>query len=456
MNSTTENEKGVMQLRTVDLIRKKRDGGELSAEELRFLIEGYCRGDIPDYQMAAWAMAVYFRGMSPAETADLTLIMAESGDRMDLGAIGGIKVDKHSTGGVGDKTTIALAPLVAAAGVPVAKMSGRGLGHTGGTIDKLESIPGFRVEMAADRFIDQVNQHGIAVISQSGNITPADKKLYSLRDVTATVNSIPLIASSVMSKKIASGADGIVLDVKMGGGAFMKTWEEAAQLAQAMVDIGLRVGRETVALITGMDEPLGYAVGNALEVREAIDLLKGDGPADLKELCLALGAQMLVLGGRASTAEQARTALEELIASGKALKKLKEFIAAQGANPTIVDRPELLPRARWQIAVKAQASGYVTRIAAEEIGLAAMRLGAGRATKDSGIDLSVGVILRKKIGDAVAEGDLLAELHAGEAGAERLEPIQRQVREAFEIGADAVMPPRLIHALVDRKGIHRL
>ena len=376
-------------MRTVDIIQRKRDGMELSNEEIASLITGFTDGSIPDYQMAAWAMAVYFQGMTASETAQLTLEMARSGEQMDLSDIPGIKVDKHSTGGVGDTTTLILAPLLAAAGVPVAKMSGRGLGHTGGTIDKLEAIKGFQTERTRDQFIEQVNRVGVAVIGQSGNITPADKKLYGLRDVTATVSSIPLIASSVMSKKIASGADAIVLDVKMGGGAFMKTLDDAIALAKAMVAIGTEVGRETVALITGMEQPLGTAVGNALEVREAIEALRGHGSPRLLEVTLTLGSHMMLLGRKASTLDEARALLEERIANGDALRKFKELIMAQGGTPEVVDDVTLLPTASLTIPVLADKDGYVAAIGAEEIGLAAMIVGAGRATKDSVIDLAV-------------------------------------------------------------------
>lgn len=441
-------------MRTVDLIQKKRDGGELNRGELEHLIQGYTRGDIPDYQMAAWAMAVFFRGMSPRETADLTLEMAASGESVDLSPIGGVKIDKHSTGGVGDTVTLVLAPLVAAAGVPVAKMSGRGLGHTGGTIDKLEAIPGFSVEITKEQFMDQVNRHGIAVISQSGNIAPADKMLYGLRDVTATVNSIPLIASSIMSKKIASGADAIVLDVKTGSGAFMKKLEDSVLLAETMVGIGAQVGRETVAVITDMEEPLGTAVGNALEVRLAVETLQGKGPADLTKLCLELGSQMLVLGGKAAAAEEAKAELSHLLRSGAALAKFKEFVAAQGGNARIGDDPGVLAISPRRIPVRADSSGYVGRIAAEEIGVAAMELGAGRETKDSVIDLTVGIELRRKVGDPVAAGDELAILYAKEdAAAEEVDRIARRVKEAYAIAAVLVPGRKLIHAVVTAKGV---
>jgi len=434
-------------VRMVDLIAKKRDGKELTRQEIDFIVEEYTRGGIPDYQMSAWAMAVFFRGMTPAETAHLTMAMARSGDTVDLSRIRGVKVDKHSTGGVGDKTTLVVAPLVAAAGVPVAKMSGRGLGHTGGTIDKLESIPGFAAELSPDAFVEQVNRIGIAVVGQTGNLTPADKKLYSLRDVTATVNSVPLIASSVMSKKIAAGADAIVLDVKAGSGAFMKTVGEAWKLASAMVDIGRSVGRRTVAVISNMDQPLGLAVGNALEVREAVDALRGEGPEDLTRLALTLGAHMVVLGGKAGSFKEGYEMLEKILKSGKALEKFRQFVAAQGGNPDVADRPaELLPKAPYRITVPSPADGFVHGIQAEEIGLAAMTLGAGRATKESSIDPAVGIVLAKKIGDPVRRGEILAILHAGR---EDVTDIRQRVERAFDIRPERRKKPRLIHGVVE-------
>lgn len=400
-------------MRMYDVILKKRRGQKLSAAEIQFFVNGYTSGEIPDYQAAALAMAVFFQGLEPEETADLTMAMARSGDQNDLSSIPGIKVDKHSTGGVGDKTTLVLGPLVAAAGVPVAKMSGRGLGHTGGTIDKLEAIPGFQAALDNRRFLEQVNRVKLAVVAQTGHLAPADKKLYALRDVTATVDSIPLIAASVMSKKIAAGADAIVLDVKVGSGAFMKNIEDAFSLARTMVDIGSQVGRETVAMVTDMDQPLGYAVGNALEVKEAIDTLKGHGPGDVRELCLELASEMIMLAGIENERDTARGRLEQIIDSGLALDKLKDFIQAQGGNPEAVNKPELLPTAPVVYPVTATHSeGYVSSIQAEQIGLAAMLLGAGRATKEDAIDLSVGVVLRKKIGDRVSAGEILAEIHA--------------------------------------------
>lgn len=403
-----------------DIIEKKRDGYPLSEREIKFFIDGYTNGKIPDYQVSALLMAIYFQGMSDEESAHLTLAMAKSGTMLDLSEIKGIKVDKHSTGGVGDKTTLCLIPLVASVGVPIPKMSGRGLGHTGGTIDKLESIEGFHIELSEADFIQQVNEYGLAIIGQTENLAPADKLLYSLRDVTATVNSIPLIASSIMSKKIASGADAIVLDVKTGDGAFMKSVDDAKALAKAMVSIGHGVGRKTTAIISNMDQPLGFAIGNALEVREAIDTLKGKGPKDLTELCLTLGSQMIVLAKRAKSVDEAYQMLTVQLESGQALKTFKQFIRAQGGDPTVADDPDLLPKADYQIDVTSQKDGYVTNIVAQALGEAALALGAGRDTKDSVIDLSVGIVLHKKIGDSVKKGDVLATIHANDASVERI------------------------------------
>lgn len=442
-------------MRAVDLIRKKRDGHELSGDELGFLIRGYSEGTIPDYQMAAWAMAVYYQGMNARETADLTMHMAASGDRIDLSSIHGIKVDKHSTGGVGDKTTIVLGPLVASAGVPVAKMSGRGLGHTGGTIDKLEAISGFSVELSQEQFFSQVNEIGIAVVGQSGNMTPADKKLYGLRDVTATVDSIPLIASSVMSKKIAAGADAIVLDVKTGSGAFMKTLEDSIRLAKAMVDIGTQVGRSTIAVISDMDQPLGLGIGNALEVKEAIATLRGEGPEDLAEVCLILASHMLMLGGKAGSEEEARALLQAKLDSGEALNRLKEMVEAQGGKAEQIDHADQLPTAELLVEVKADKAGYVESIQAEEIGIAAMLLGAGRETKDSVIDLAAGLVLNKKIGDYVAAGETIAVLHLNRTHEGRLEEAASKVLEAYGITESKVPRRPLVFALVTPEGIKR-
>lgn len=399
-------------MRMVDLIEKKRDGLELSTEEIQFIVTDYTKGNIADYQMSAFLMAVYFQNMTDRERADLTLAMAASGDQIDLSAIDGIKVDKHSTGGVGDTTTLVLGPLVAACGVPVAKMSGRGLGHTGGTIDKLEAIEGFHIELSTEEFIKQVNDIKVAVIGQSGNLTPADKKLYALRDVTATVNSIPLIASSIMSKKIAAGADAIVLDVKTGEGAFMKTEEDAKELAHAMVGIGNATGRKTMAIISDMGQPLGLAIGNALEVKEAIETLQGNGPEDLTELCLVLGSQMVVVGGKADTLEEAREMLLKVIENGEALKVFKQFIESQGGNPAVVDDVNLLPQAAFKTEVPSKTEGYISNMVADDIGTAAMLLGAGRATKESEIDLAVGLVLHKKVGDFVKSGESIATVYS--------------------------------------------
>ncbi|MCY7689776.1 MULTISPECIES: pyrimidine-nucleoside phosphorylase [Bacillus] len=431
-------------MRMVDIIAKKRDGKELSSEEISFFVKGYTDGTIPDYQASALAMAIFFQDMTDQERADLTLAMANSGDTIDLSAIEGIKVDKHSTGGVGDTTTLVLAPLVAALDVPVAKMSGRGLGHTGGTVDKLEAVKGFHVEITKDEFIELVNRHKVAVIGQSGNLTPADKKLYALRDVTGTVNSIPLIASSIMSKKIAAGADAIVLDVKTGAGAFMKTPEDSEKLAKAMVRIGNNVGRQTMAVISDMSQPLGLAIGNSLEVKEAIDTLKGEGPEDLNELVLTLGSQMVVLAKKAETLDEAREKLIEVMKNGKALEKFKEFLENQGGDGSIVDQPEKLPQAPYQIEVPAKESGVIAEIVADEIGVAAMILGAGRATKEDDIDLSVGIMLNKKVGDRVEKGESLVTLHANrEDVANVMEKIYDNIRIADH--ADA---PTLIHSVI--------
>ncbi|WP_217560988.1 pyrimidine-nucleoside phosphorylase [Paenibacillus sp. GbtcB18] len=431
-------------MRMVDLIAKKRDGKELTTEEINFIIEGYTKGDIPDYQVSSLAMAIYFKDMTARERADLTMAIVNSGETIDLSAIEGIKVDKHSTGGVGDTTTLVLAPLVAALDIPVAKMSGRGLGHTGGTIDKLEAIEGFHVEISKDEFVNLVNEHKIAVIGQTGNLTPADKKLYALRDVTATVDSIALIASSIMSKKIAAGSDAIVLDVKTGAGAFMKTPEDAKELAHAMVSIGNNVGRKTMAVISDMSQPLGAAIGNALEVREAIDTLRGQGPKDLEDLCLALGRQMVFLANKASSLEEAEEKLKEVIRNGKALEKFKEFIANQGGDASVVDDPEKLPKAKFLIEVPAREDGVVAEIVADEIGTAAMLLGAGRATKESEIDLAVGLMLNKKIGESVKAGESLVTIHANR---DNVEDVIRMIYDNIRI-ADHAEAPVLIHDIV--------
>ncbi|MGM1047516.1 MAG: pyrimidine-nucleoside phosphorylase [Bacillota bacterium] len=431
-------------MRMVDLIAKKRDGKELTTEEINFFIDGYTKGEIPDYQVSAMGMAIFFKDMTDRERADLTMAMVNSGETIDLSAIEGIKVDKHSTGGVGDTTTLVLAPLVAALDIPVAKMSGRGLGHTGGTIDKLESIEGFHVEISKDEFVNLVNKHKIAVIGQTGNLTPADKKLYALRDVTATVDSIPLIASSIMSKKIAAGSDAIVLDVKTGAGAFMKTVEDARELAHAMVSIGNNVGRKTMAVISDMSQPLGVAIGNSLEVQEAIDTLRGEGPKDLEELCLALGRQMVFLANKAESLEEAEEKLKEVMRNGKALEKFKEFIANQGGDASVVDNPEKLPQAKYKIDLPALEDGMVAELVADEIGTAAMLLGAGRATKESEIDLAVGLMLNKKIGDTVKKGDSLVTIHANR---ENVDDVKEKLYANIRI-SDHAEAPVLVHDIV--------
>ncbi|MED5101432.1 pyrimidine-nucleoside phosphorylase [Niallia circulans] len=434
-----------MAFRMVDLIEKKRNGLELSKEEISFIIKGYTDGTIPDYQMSAFSMAVFFQDMTAAERAELTMAMVHSGDVIDLSAIEGIKVDKHSTGGVGDTTTLVLGPLVASVGVPVAKMSGRGLGHTGGTIDKLESVKGFHVEIEKEEFIDLVNKNKLAVIGQSGNLTPADKKLYALRDVTATVNSIPLIASSIMSKKIAAGADAICLDVKTGAGAFMKTLDASRELAEAMVQIGNNVGRKTMAVISDMSQPLGYAIGNALEVKEAIDTLKGHGPEDLTELCLTLGSHMVYLAGKAESTDRAREMLQEVIDNGKALETFKIFLSSQGGDASVVDQTDLLPKAKFITELPAKESGYVAEITADSIGTAAMLLGAGRATKDSEIDLAVGLVLRKKIGDKVEAGESLVTIYSN---TEEIDDVIKKLDENIKLSPNEVKAPTLIYEII--------
>ncbi|WP_406621144.1 pyrimidine-nucleoside phosphorylase [Bacillus atrophaeus] len=431
-------------MRMVDIIIKKQNGKELTSEEIQFFVNGYTDGSIPDYQASALAMAIFFQDMTDRERADLTMAMVNSGETIDLSAIEGIKVDKHSTGGVGDTTTLVLAPLVAALDVPVAKMSGRGLGHTGGTIDKLEAIEGFHVELSKQDFINLVNRDKVAVIGQSGNLTPADKKLYALRDVTGTVNSIPLISSSIMSKKIAAGADAIVLDVKTGAGAFMKTDEDAVNLAKAMVRIGNNVGRQTMAVISDMSQPLGLAIGNALEVKEAIDTLKGEGPEDLNELVLTLGSQMVVLAKKAATLDEAREKLIEVMKNGKALEKFKDFLKNQGGDSSVVDDPSKLPQAAYKIDVPAKEAGVVSEIVADEIGVAAMLLGAGRATKEDEIDLAVGIMLRKKVGDKVEKGEALVTLYANR---ENVDQVTEKIYENIRI-SEKGEAPKLIHTLI--------
>lgn len=421
-------------MRAVDIIHKKREGKELSEAELRFLVSGYVSGEIPDYQMSAFLMSVCFQGMTERETAELTLFMADSGDRIDLSPIEGIKVDKHSTGGVGDKTTLIVLPLAAACGVTAAKMSGRGLGHTGGTIDKLESIPGFQTELSRERFFEIVGHCGLSVIGQSGNICPADKKIYALRDVTATVESIPLIASSIMSKKIAAGADKILLDVKTGSGAFMKSREDAEALAAEMVKIGNSVNRQTVALITDMAKPLGHNVGNALEIIEVCETLQGRGPEDLTELCLELAGQMIALAGKAADAESGKKLAAAALQNGSAFEKLKEMTAAQGGDVSYLTDTGKFQLAETRTPVYAEQEGYITAVDAQKCGIAAMLLGAGRENKESAIDHGAGIVIRRGKGAYVQKGDVLAELYGGSA--EKCESAKALYLSALRVGED--------------------
>lgn len=432
-------------MRMYDIIHKKREGGQLTREELRFFVQGFTRGEIPDYQASALLMAIFFRGMTRRETGDLTLEMAGSGDRVDLSALPGVKVDKHSTGGVGDKTSLIIGPIAAACGVTIAKMSGRGLGHTGGTVDKLESIPGLRTDIPRQEFFDIVKRTGLSIIGQSGNLCPADKKLYALRDVTATVESQPLIASSIMSKKIAAGADAILLDVKVGSGAFMKTLEDSRALAREMVRIGSQVGRQTVALITDMDMPLGRKIGNALEVQEAVEVLSGKGDHRLRSLCLELSANMVYLGRQAETMEEARAKAVEAVRSGGALEKLRRMVEAQGGDPSYITNPEKFTISPACVEIAAPQAGYITRLDAEGCGLAAVELGAGRETKESPIDFGAGIVLLKNKGDRVEQGQPIARLYAqSEALCRRGE---ERFFQALEVGPQA---PQTGPMIVDR------
>lgn len=432
-------------MRMYDIILKKRNGEELTTEEIKHFINGYTEGSIPDYQAAALLMAIYYKGMNKRETADLTMAMVNSGETVDLSAIEGVKVDKHSTGGVGDKVSLIVIPLVASLGIPVAKMSGRGLGHTGGTIDKLEAISGFRTELTRDEFINNVNKYKMAIAGQSGNLVPADKKLYALRDVTATVDSIPLIASSIMSKKIASGADCIVLDVKVGSGAFMKSVEGAAELARTMVEIGKSLNRKTIAVVTDMNQPLGHEVGNSNEIMEAIDVLRGKGSEDETEVALTIASYMAILGGAFEDFDKAYSALKEIIKSGKAIEKLKLLIQIQGGDPEIVDNPDRLPKAKYHIEVKAEKDGYVSSINAESIGISAMHLGAGRKTKEDRIDFSAGISLKKKVGDKVQKGDTLCILHTN---LESVDEAERIALEAYSIGDKQVKIDKYVYEVI--------
>ena len=433
-------------MRMYDLIMKKRNGGTLSRDEIFFMIEGYTKGNIPDYQMSAMMMAIYFNGMNEKETAALTMAMAESGDQLDLSGIQGIKVDKHSTGGVGDKTSLALTPMVSACGVKIAKMSGRGLGHTGGTIDKLESFQGFSTSLSEEAFIDQVNRIGISIIGQTKNLAPADKKLYALRDVTATVDNMSLIASSIMSKKLAAGADAIVLDVKTGSGAFMKEEADAMLLAGEMMTIGKNAGRKMMAVISDMDQPLGNAVGNALEVKEAIETLKGHGPADFTELCMTLGSCMLMVAEIAENEQQAREMLKEAVDSEKALDKLAELVEAQGGDKRMVYETDLLPKASSITPLLSEKDGYVEKIQCDEVGICSLILGGGRETKESAIDLSVGIVLTKKVGSHVKAGEPLAYIHSNEE-TKRL-ACEERLRKAFHIGDKVKKEGAIIHQIL--------
>ena len=438
-------------MRFCDLIIKKKNGLKLSEKEIDYTIRAFDEGEIPDYQMSAMLMAIYFQGMDINEIKYLTMAMVNSGKTIDLSSIPGIKVDKHSTGGVGDTTTLALAPMVAAAGVPVAKMSGRGLGHTGGTIDKLESIEGFKTELSLNKFIDIVKKVGASIISPTSDLAPADKKLYALRDVTGTIDSIPLIVSSIMSKKLAAGADAIVLDVTTGSGAFMKEHKDAFKLGKIMVDIGLELGRETVAVVSNMDEPLGFAIGNSLEVKEAIEVLKNRGPEDLRDLCLVLGAHMLKLGGVTRNYEEGKKRLEKILKEGTAFDKFKEMVTAQGGNPEVIDNPKLLPLAKHCTQIKADLSGYIQKIDSRLIGESAMLLGAGREKKESEIDLSVGIILKKKVGNKVNINEDLAEVYYNDS--EKLKEARKKLLSSFVIGNKKPQKLLLILATISKEGV---
>lgn len=433
-------------MRMYDLIMKKRNGHSLKKEEIDFMIKEYTEGNIPDYQMSAMMMAIYFVGMTDEETLHLTMAMAHSGDMLDLSMINGLKVDKHSTGGVGDKTSLALTPMVAACGLNVAKMSGRGLGHTGGTIDKLESFEGFRTDISTEEFVKNVNEIGISIMGQTKTLAPADKKLYALRDVTATVDNMSLIASSIMSKKLAAGSDAIILDVKTGSGAFMKEKEDAVSLAKAMVKIGKMAGRNTIAIISDMDQPLGFAVGNALEVKEAIDTLKGEGPKDFTKLCYTLGAHMLIAGNIAKDYFEAEKMLIEAVQSGKALNKFVEFIAAQGGNTEQIYNPELLPKATLSMDVYLEEEGYVDKIICDEVGVCSLILGGGRENKESEIDLSVGIILHKKVGDYVTKDSAIATLYANSE--KKMKEANERLRNAYSVSKEKISERELIQGII--------
>ena len=443
-------QKGGGSMRMYDIIMKKRNGLALTKEEINFMVEGYTKGEIPDYQMSALMMAIYFKGMTEEETFALTMAMAYSGDIIDLSKIEGLKADKHSTGGVGDKTSLVLGPMVAACKVPIAKMAGRGLGHTGGTIDKLESFPGFSTSFTNQEFIDYVNQIGIAIIGQTADLAPADRKLYALRDVTATVDQLSLIASSIMSKKLAAGADVIVLDVKTGSGAFMKREDDAVALAREMVKIGTSAGKETVAIISDMNQPLGYAVGNALEVKEAIDTLNGEGSKELLELCLTLGSYMVAYTKHASSVEEAREMLLKTIEDKSALKKLAELVKMQGGDERAVYDTTMLPKASIIMEIKAEADGFIEKIETEEIGIVSAILGGGRETKESKIDLSVGVVMHKKISDAVKEGESIATMYGNDL--EKLQQAKEKFLSAITFSKTPVPKGRFIKWIITSSG----
>ena len=432
-------------MRMVDIIDTKRNGGTLSDEQLQFFVDGVVDGSIPDYQTSALLMAIYFRGMTSAEQTSLTMRMMHSGERLDLSRIPGVKVDKHSTGGVGDKVSLPLVAMVAATGIPVPMISGRGLGHTGGTLDKLEAIPGFKVELSEQEFIDQVAKEKLAIVGATGEVAPADKKIYGLRDVTDTVDSIPLIASSIMSKKIASGTDALVIDVKTGAGAFMKTLDQSRALAHALVDIGKQAGLQCMAVISDMNQPLGNKIGNALEIEESIDVLKGKGPADLTELVLTLGSYMVVMGGKAKTPEEARRLLEQTITDGTAYDRFKAMVIAQGGDPRVVDDYQVMPQAKYQIPYPAKRDGVVTKLAADEIGTASMLLGGGRQKADDELDYSVGIELHHKLGDTVKAGEPLLTIYSNR---QTIEDVERLLDESIEV-SDHGEQPTLIHEIIE-------
>jgi pyrimidine-nucleoside phosphorylase len=433
-------------MRAVDIIIKKRDGGELTSEEINWFIQGFTKGEIPDYQAAAWAMAVLLCGMTDRETTDLTLAMADSGERMDLSSVVKIAVDKHSTGGVGDKTTLVVEPIVAACGLPVGKMSGRGLGFSGGTLDKMESIPGYRVNLSREEFLEQLSTHGLVLTGQSGDLAPADGKLYALRDVTGTVPAIPLIASSVMSKKIAAGAQAIVLDVKTGNGAFMETIDEARRLARLMVSIGTLSGRKVVGLLSDMNQPLGEAVGNALEVKEAIDTLHNGGPADFREHCLVVASHMLVIGDKAANIENARSIAEAALGDGRAWQQFRDLVSIQGGDVLFVDEPQRLAVAPIIKELKSPESGYLKQVHARTIGETSVELGAGREKKGDAIDHAVGIIVHHKVGDKVDKGEILFTVHANDE--QKCQQALHRLREAVTFSMDTVPPLPLFYDVV--------